>query len=90
MGYSRLRKICRTIHFYQQLRLIRKSSVTAFYSRDLNRAKSLAEKFGVQNTFDNYDDFLKSDIDAVFVASANVHHYEQVIKAARSWKKYSL
>jgi len=72
--------------FLPAVRLIRKSSVTALYSRDLNRAKSLAEKFGVQNTFDNYDDFLKSDIDAVFVASANVHHYEQVIKAARAGK----
>jgi len=72
--------------FLPAVRLIRKSSVTALYSRDLNRAKSLAEKFGVQNTFDNYDDFLKSDIDAVFVASTNVHHYEQVIKAARAGK----
>ena len=57
------------------VRLMRRSSVTALYSRDLNRAKSLADKFGVQNTFDSYEEFLKSDIDAVFVASSNVHHY---------------
>jgi 1,5-anhydro-D-fructose reductase (1,5-anhydro-D-mannitol-forming) len=72
--------------FLPAVRLIRKSSVTSLYSRDLNRAKSLAEKFGVQSTFDNYDDFLKSDIDAVFVASFNAHHYEQVIKAAKAGK----
>ena len=68
------------------VRLMRRSSVTALYSRDLNRAKSLADKFGVQNTFDSYEEFLKSDIDAVFVASSNVHHYEQVIKAAKAGK----
>ena len=53
--------------FLPAVRLTRRSSVTSLYSRDINRAKSLAEKFGVQNSFDNFDDFLKSDIDAVFV-----------------------
>lgn len=72
--------------FLPAVRLMRRSSVTALYSRDLNRAKSLADKFGVQNTFDSYDDFLKSDIDAVFVASSNAHHYQQVIKAAKAGK----
>ena len=72
--------------FLPAIRLTRNSSVTALYSRDGNRAKSLAEKFGVQNSFENYDEFLKSDIDAVFVASSNVHHYEQVIKAAQAGK----
>jgi predicted dehydrogenase len=72
--------------FLPAIRLIRKSIVTSLYSRDLKRAKSLAEKFGVQNSFDNFDEFLKSDIDAVFVASSNAHHYEQVIKAAKAGK----
>jgi len=72
--------------FLPAVRLMRRSSVTSLYSRDFNRAKSLAEKFGVQNTFDNYDDFLNSDIDAVFVASSNAHHFEQVIKAAKAGK----
>jgi len=72
--------------FLPSVRLTRRSTVNSLYSRDISRAKSLAEKFGVLNTFDNYDEFLKSDIDAVFVASANVHHYEQVIKAAKAGK----
>jgi len=72
--------------FLPAIRITRNGLVTALYSRDFNRAKSLAEKFGVQNYFDNYDEFLKSDIDAVFVASSNAHHYEQVIKAARAGK----
>lgn len=72
--------------FLPAIRITRNGLVTALYSRDFNRAKSLAEKFGVQNYFDNYNEFLKSDIDAVFVASSNAHHYEQVIKAARAGK----
>jgi predicted dehydrogenase len=72
--------------FLPAVRLMRRSPVTALYSRDLNRARSLADKFGVQNSFDSYEEFLKSDIDAVFVASSNVHHYEQVIKAAKAGK----
>jgi len=72
--------------FLPAIRLTRKSNVTSLYSRDFNRAKSLAEKFSIQNFFDNYDEFLKSDIDAVYVASSNLHHYEQVIKAAKAGK----
>ena len=72
--------------FLPAVRLTRKSIVTSLYSRDINRAKSLGEKFGVQNSFNDFDEFLKSDIDAVFVASANVHHYDQVIKSAKAGK----
>ncbi len=72
--------------FLPAIRFTRKSNVTSLYSRDFNRAKSLAEKFSIQNSFDNYDEFLKSDIDAVYVASSNLHHYEQVIKAAKAGK----
>ena len=65
---------------------MRRSSVQSFYSHNLNRAKELAEKSGASGYFDNYDEFLKSDIDCVFIASVNAHHYEQVIKAAEAGK----
>jgi len=73
-------------NFLPASKLLRRSSVVSLYSRDISRSKALSQKFGVQNYFDNYDEFLKSDINAVFVSSPNAHHYEQVIKAARAGK----
>ena len=75
--------------FIPNLQNLQKSKLISLFSSDLNRAKSLAEKFGVPNAFNNYDDFLKSDIDAVYIASANVNHFNQVIKAANSGKNIS-
>jgi len=72
--------------FIPTLKFLRRSSVHSFYSHNLNRAKELAEISGSSGYFDNYDDFLKSDIDCVFIASVNAHHYEQVIKAAEAGK----
>jgi len=68
------------------LRLLRKSSLNSIFSHDAQRANFVAEKFGVEKTFSNLDEFLNSNIDAVYIGSANVDHYEQVIKAAKAGK----
>ncbi|AFH48442.1 Putative dehydrogenase [Ignavibacterium album JCM 16511] len=72
--------------FLPAIKSVRKSIVVSLCSRDLNRAKELSQKFGVPNYFNNFDEFLKSDIDVVYVASANAFHYEQVIRAANAGK----
>ncbi len=72
--------------FIPTLKFLRRSVVQSFYSHNISRAIELAEKSGASGYFDNYDEFLKSDIDCVFVGSVNVHHYEQVIKAAEAGK----
>jgi len=72
--------------FIPALQQVQKSKLMSLYSSDLNRAKYLANKFSVPFSFNNYDEFLKSDIDCVYIASANVNHYEQVIKAAKAHK----
>jgi predicted dehydrogenase len=68
------------------LRLLRKSTLNSVFSNQGQRAKFIAEKFGIAESFSNIDDFLKSDIDAVYIGSANADHYEQVLKAARAGK----
>lgn len=72
--------------FIPTIKLLRKSVLTTLFSRDYDRAKILAEKFGVEKYTNNFDEFLSSDIDAVYIASANSDHYQQVIKAASAGK----
>lgn len=72
--------------FIPTIKFLRRSSVHSFFSHNLSRAKGLAEISGSSSYFDNYEEFLKSDIDCVFIASVNSHHYEQVIKAAEAGK----
>jgi predicted dehydrogenase len=72
--------------FIPTMKFLRRSLVQSFFSHNINRAKELSEKSGASGYFDNYDDFLKSDINCVFVSSVNAHHREQVIKAAEAGK----
>ncbi len=72
--------------FLPAIQLLRKNDVVSLFSHDKERAKELAKKFGVANAFSDYDEFLKSDTNCIYVASANSDHYEQVIKAAKAGK----
>lgn len=72
--------------FLPTIQLLRKNEVVSLFSNDKERAKELAKKFGVVNSFSDYDEFLKSGINCVYVASVNANHYEQVIKAAKAGK----
>ncbi len=72
--------------FLPTLHLLKKSRLTSVYSSDKNRAKFIANKFTAEKSFDNYDEFLKCDFDALYISSTNANHYEQVIKGAKAGK----
>ncbi|MFA5805367.1 MAG: Gfo/Idh/MocA family oxidoreductase [Melioribacteraceae bacterium] len=72
--------------FLPALLLAQRSKLVSIYSHDLKRAKNIALKFGAQNSFDNFDTFLTSNIDVVYISSVNSDHYWQVLKAARVGK----
>ncbi len=72
--------------FIPNARLARRNTINAVFSNNTARAKAVAEKYGISSYFSNYDDFLASDINAVYVGSANAHHYKEVIKAAEAGK----
>jgi D-xylose 1-dehydrogenase (NADP+, D-xylono-1,5-lactone-forming) len=72
--------------FIPTVSLFRRSVVKSVFSNDINRAKHISDKFGINNKYNNYDEFLNSDINTVYISSANSFHYEQVIKAARARK----
>ncbi len=50
---------------------------TAMYSRTYEKGMDFAEKFGCKNVFTDLEEFAKSDIDAVYIASPNSLHYSQ-------------
>ncbi len=68
------------------LQKLKKSKIVSLYSGSYERAKSLGEKYAVENKFENFDDFLNSDIDTVYIGSANAAHHKQVIECANSGK----
>lgn len=50
---------------------------SAMYSRSYEKGKKFCEKFGEIPVFTELEEFAKSDIDAVYIASPNFLHYSQ-------------
>lgn len=72
--------------FIPTIAILRRTKLIALFSNDIKRAKSLAAKYSIPKYFSSYQEFLNSEIDAVYVGSANAHHFEQVILAAKAGK----
>src|SRR5690606_5460376 len=61
--------------------------VTAIASRDVTRARAMAERFSVPHAFGSYEEMLASDlIDAVYIPLPTSQHVEWSIKAADAGK----
>lgn len=61
--------------------------VTAIASRDLAKAREMADRFSVPHAFGSYDEMLASDlIDAVYIPLPTSQHVEWSIKAANAGK----
>ncbi|WP_438750928.1 Gfo/Idh/MocA family protein [Pararhizobium sp. O133] len=61
--------------------------VTAIASRDLDKARAMADRFSVPHAFGSYEDMLASDvIDAVYIPLPTSQHVEWTIKAANAGK----
>jgi predicted dehydrogenase len=61
--------------------------VTAIASRDLAKARQLADRFSVPHAFGSYEEMLASDvIDAVYIPLPTSQHVEWTIKAADAGK----
>ena len=72
--------------FIPTVHLTRRSKMQAVYSSSNERAADVAQRHGIPLYFSDFDEFLKSGIDAVYISSANADHYKQVIKAAEAGK----
>ncbi len=61
--------------------------ITAVASRDLAKARALADRFGVPHAFGSYEEMLASElIDAVYIPLPTSQHVEWAIKAANAGK----
>ncbi|MEB2844938.1 gfo/Idh/MocA family oxidoreductase [Rhizobiales bacterium RZME27] len=61
--------------------------VTAIASRDLSKARAMADRFSVPHAFGSYEEMLTSDlIDAVYIPLPTSQHVEWTSKAAESGK----
>jgi predicted dehydrogenase len=56
--------------------LIEGGSVVAVTSRSLSSANDFGDKFGIPKRFDDYELMLRSDIDAVYIGTPHVTHFE--------------
>ncbi len=64
--------------FFSAIQLLTKSKVTSVYSNGINEAKSIAEKYGVVNYFNNINEFLKSEYDIVYLADNSNDFFENL------------
>ncbi|MCP4315762.1 MAG: Gfo/Idh/MocA family oxidoreductase [Hyphomicrobiales bacterium] len=61
--------------------------VAAIASRDLSRARQVADRFGAPHAFGSYDELLASDtVDGVYIPLPTSQHVEWSLKAARAGK----
>lgn len=56
-------------------------SIHAVYSRKQETGYAFAGKHHIKNVYTDYEDFLKSDIDAVYIATPTYAHHSQALKA---------
>lgn len=63
--------------FVKGAALVKELEFAAVYSRSREKGAAFAEKFGGAKIFDDIDEFARSDIDAVYIASPNSLHCEQ-------------
>ena len=68
-----------TIRFIESAQEIRDFHLTSVYSRSLEKANEMGERFGAANIFTDLNEMAVSNqIDIVYIASPNSLHFEQV------------
>ena len=56
-----------------------KANLYAVASRNIDKAKKFADKYGANTYYGNYEEMLKdSSVDLVYICTPNIFHYEQI------------
>jgi len=72
--------------FVEDAEHVETCQVVAVTSRSMNKANEFAAKYNIENSYDDFDKMLKSDIDAVYIALPHPYHYEYTIGALKAGK----
>lgn len=76
-----------TIEFLKAAKLHKDFTLSCVYSRDIKKAQEFANTHNATFYFDDLDEMASSDkFDAIYIASPNSLHYEQVIKFLKTKK----
>ena len=62
------------------------AEICAIYSRKQETGDAFAAKHGIPRVYTDFDEFLDSDLDAVYVASPNFAHCPQTLQALKRKK----
>ena len=66
--------------FMEGVQELEEIKLTAVYSRNLEKGKQFAAKYGVEKVYNNYEEMAQDpEIDAVYVASPTYMHYAHSI-----------
>ena len=71
--------------FVPESKFVNSANISAVYDPNKDNAKIFGEEFDIKAFFDNYEDFLK-EVDAVYVASPHLTHYEYTKRALYAGK----
>ena len=66
-------------------KLVADCDLVGFASHDIDKAKTYAQTYGCKE-YGDYDYFLNSDVDAVYIATYNINHYELIKECLNNHK----
>lgn len=69
----------------KSVKLVEEIELVGFGSKNIDKAKAYCEKYECKQ-YGNYDYFLNSDIDAVYIATYNLDHYSLIKKCLQAHK----
>ncbi|WP_136465331.1 Gfo/Idh/MocA family protein [Flagellimonas onchidii] len=73
--------------FTSDLQMVDNAKIAAVASRNLERAKSFASDYHIENIFDSYDHLFTSDtVDVVYIATPHNFHKDLAIRAMKNGK----
>lgn len=75
------------VHLESYHRFVPEADIVAIYSRSLERAKKMAEKYKIPNFSDNLDETINfPEVEVIDICLPNFLHYDAVMKAAQAKK----